>query len=298
MTSPGHAPATHDPHHRPTLLIAGLGLLGGSIALAARRRGLAGHIIGVGRRDLSPAVDAGVIDEASADLATAAPRADIIILCTPVDIIRRQLAVVREAARPDALVTDVGSTKRRIAQQAAEVFGNGVPAFVGSHPMVGGHQTGWEAATADLFRGGVVYVTPREAHDLDPAARIGHFWQGLGARLVYIHPDRHDQLCGLLSHLPHLAAVALTRQLQQSREDVNLLRVLAGNGLRDTTRIAMGSADVWREIFAHNSDTVAAQARALATALNTMADELDASRMDEFQKLLAETSDFRHRLQL
>lgn len=254
------------------LTIVGLGLLGGSIALAARARGLFQHITAVGRRDLSPAVKAGIIDEFGNDLAAACADADMVILCTPVDTILEQLPLVMAAAKPGAIVTDVGSTKERLVARAHGLAS--AARYVGSHPMVGSHLTGWEHAREDLIAQGITYVTLTESCDAEAAAETGRFWAALGARIVYIHPQRHDQVCALLSHAPHMAAVAVVELLGRSREDINMVGLLAGTGLRDTTRIAMGSADVWTEIARHNGENIATLLENLGGILHEMAEKI------------------------
>lgn len=253
------------------LAVVGLGLLGGSVALAARARGVAAQIIAIDPRgkDLSPAVREGVVNSYTSDLARGLADADLVLLAGPVETIRLQLPGVLGAVAPGAIVTDVGSTKRVLVEEAAQHDRH--RNFVGSHPMVGGHHTGWQHARADLMEGGVVYVTPFGSTDLDRAARVGHFWEALGMRLVFTHPARHDFLCALLSHLPHLTAATLMDRIATSREDVNLVRQLCGRGLLDTTRIAMGSADVWEQICRHNSDNIATLLDGLAEDVQRLA---------------------------
>lgn len=250
----------------------GLGLLGGSIALAARARGLFQEIVAVGRRDLSPAVEAGLIDSFGSDLAAACANADMVILCTPVDTILEQLPVVMASAKPGAIITDVGSTKERLVEHARGIAS--AARYVGSHPMVGSHLTGWEHAREDLIAQGITYVTMTENCDPEAAAETGRFWAALGARIVYIHPRRHDQVCALLSHVPHMAAVGVVELLGRSREDINIVSLLAGTGLRDTTRIAMGSADVWTEIARHNGGNIAALLDDLGGILHGLAEKI------------------------
>lgn len=254
------------------LAIVGLGILGGSIALAARERGLAARITAVGRRDYPEAKEAGLIDVYTRDLAAAAAEADLMVLCTPVEKIEEQLETVMPAVRSGALVTDVGSTKLRLVEAAERIPGEG--SFVGSHPMVGSHLTGWENADGALFARGITYVTATEKTDLEAVARVGAFWEALGARTVYIHPHRHDFLCALLSHVPHMAAVALMQLIADTHEDPEALRVFAGTGLRDATRIAMGSPDVWAEICGHNRREVAKQLDHLAAIIQKQASDI------------------------
>ncbi len=275
------------------LAIAGLGLLGGSIALAARERGLARQIVAVGRRDYPDAVEAGLIDSYTQDLAGAASEADLLVLCTPVEKILEQIPVAMEAAKQGGIVTDVGSTKRRLVEAAERVTSRGT--FVGSHPMVGSHLTGWRHAEVDFFQRGITYVTATEKTDLCAAASLGAFWEALGARTVYVHPRRHDHLCAMLSHVPHMAAVSLIQLLAESREDPALLRVLSGTGLRDTTRIAKGSADVWSEICHHNAAEVADQLSDLSRVIQEFSELIREGDGDLWERL-QQTAELRRKI--
>ncbi len=277
-----------------TLVIAGLGLLGGSVAMAARAAGLATHIIAVGRRDLTEAVEAGVVDEATRDLEGAVRRADFIILGAPVETIREQISLVMRNAPAGAIVTDVGSTKQRLVAEAEAVDSDAH--FVGSHPMVGSHLTGWKHGRPSLFENGIVYTTPTMKTDLLAAARVGRFWQALGAKSVFVDPRRHDYLCALLSHVPHLAAVTLVEHLRQSREDVNLIKYLAGNGLRDTTRIAAGSPQVWAEICEHNSEAIALLLERFSQLSGELARAVRARDAAALNRVLEDASSLRNKL--
>lgn len=236
--------------------------------MALRGNGLARRIVSVSRRPMDEAIEFGLVDAATDDLAAASREADLIVLCTPVEVIREQLPTVLRAARAGTLVTDVGSTKLRLVEFAESLEGGAN--FVGSHPMAGSHLTGWRAGSPTLFRGAVCHVTATECTDLAAVARVGALWRAVGARVVHLHPRRHDYLCALVSHLPHMTAVSLSETIRRSREDPALLRVVAGNGLRDTTRVAMGSGAVWSEIAAHNGENIANlldQVAATATGL-------------------------------
>ncbi|MCB2153881.1 prephenate dehydrogenase/arogenate dehydrogenase family protein [bacterium] len=241
------------------LLISGLGLIGGSVALAARRVGFADRIIAVGRNEerLRAAKDAGVIDEWSTDEATALPQAHWIVLCKPVELIVDEVEHVLSVARPGAIVTDAGSTKESIVSRAETHHHHHDAQFVGSHPMAGSDKSGWENARADLFDGATSFVTLTKKTHRRAAVRTGLFWEALGSRVVYASPQRHDQIVALISHVPHLVAVALIDQLHRSGEDPNLLRLLAGTGLRDTTRIAQGNPEMWEQICTQNALSIA-----------------------------------------
>lgn len=279
-----------------TLVIAGVGLLGGSIALAARGRGMVDRIIGVGRPlgSQHEAAQAGLIDEAGNDLPAAAAQADVVILCTPVERIVEDLPAVMAAAKPGALVTDVGSTKAAIVRAV-----HGLPTqahFVGSHPMAGSEKTGWRNASADLFVGAPALITPDQQSDPAAAARCAAFWSGLGARPQFLGPARHDELIALVSHAPHFVAVALAESLRRTAEDPDLLARLSGPGLRDTTRVAMGSPDIWLPIARHNAAATADALEETAMVLHEIAKairERDEERLDE---VLANARTFRKSL--
>lgn len=278
------------------LLIAGLGLLGGSVALAAREMHLARHITALARpgRNHDAAMEAGLIDRWGTDLAAEVARADFVLLAQPVESIVNALPEVLAAAGEDTVVTDVGSTKAAITTAAGKVTGKA--AFVGSHPMAGSHLTGWKNGRADLFQGRTTYITPTAETSLEATARVSHFWQALGSRVVLVDPERHDHLCALLSHVPHLAAVALVHLLDDSCEDPHFLKVLAGTGLRDTTRIAMGSADVWEEICVHNRQEIATKLRRYADLCGELAAMVE-TRGENLRPLLAEMAAFRRKLE-
>ena len=174
-----------------TLAIVGVGLIGGSIGLAAHRRGLAQHILGVGRNpvNLERARALGIIDEAILDAPAAYGRSDLIVFCTPVDQIAAQVLAAASYCRPGTLLTDAGSTKAAIVHAIDGKLPSGV-AFVGSHPLAGSEKTGPEHATADLFQGRLVVVTPTAHSDAKAIPRIAGFWRGLGAPSPPDDPDR------------------------------------------------------------------------------------------------------------
>lgn len=269
------------------LLVIGLGLLGGSAALAARERKIARTVTAIARpgRNHDEAVNQGIIDRWGTDLQEEVSRADMILLAQPVDAIVAILPPVLDAAQPHALITDVGSTKGTIVAAAHNHKPRGK--FIGSHPMAGSHLTGWKNSRGDLFDGATTYVTPTPASDKEATGRVTRFWQSLGSRPVIVDPTRHDHLCALLSHVPHLAAVALMELIEDSCEDPHFLRVVAGAGLRDTTRIAMGDSDIWREICQHNNEEISSKlerlgeiCKDLAVAVRSNNDGLVASLKD------------------
>jgi prephenate dehydrogenase len=235
-----------------TLTIVGVGLIGGSLAAAAKSRGVAKRIIGVGRNaaKLDGAISRGLLDEATADLAAAARQSDLIVFCTPVD---RVASGVREAAavcRCNTLITDAGSTKLEICQDLETGLPPGVE-FIGSHPLAGSEKNGYEHADANLFAKRVCVLTPHERTSRLGLQRLRSFWERLGARLVEMSPAAHDRAVAEISHFPHLAAAALAATLAPEHKE------LAARGFRDTTRIAAGDPDLWTSILMCNADYIA-----------------------------------------
>ena len=233
------------------ITVVGVGLLGGSIGLAAKAVDERIRVVGVGRRmsSLRRALDAGAIDEASLDPAAGSKGADVIILATPLPAYARHLERIADVVRRGTLVTDVGSTKRLVAGIAERILGKG-GAFVGSHPMAGGEQQGPEYARADLFVGATCIVTPTRHTPPAVVRRAERFWEMLGGVCVRMSPPAHDRAVARISHLPHLLASLLVHI--QKKGDLDL----AGTGWMDTTRIASGSPAMWREIITTNRQAV------------------------------------------
>lgn len=233
--------------HVPTLAVVGVGLIGGSVAAAARTRGVVGRVLGV---DAAPAVldralARGLIDEGVPDLASAAARADLVVIGAPVDRIARLVLAAASHCRPGTLLTDVGSTKGNIVEALRGRLPVGV-AFAGSHPLAGSEKQGPENADADLFQDRLVVLTPA-GPDESVLTRLASFWQALGAKTRVLDAADHDRALALTSHLPHLLAYALAGILPAD------LRDLTATGFRDTTRLASSAPDLWAPIFLANS---------------------------------------------
>jgi prephenate dehydrogenase len=249
------------------LTLVGLGLLGGSVAKAARADGLAREIVAVGRRreSLEAALDDGAVDRITTDIAEGVAGADMCVLATPVATLTELLPAVWRAAADDAVITDVGSTKAGIVRAAGALAEHRPLAFVGSHPMAGSERSGYGVARADLFRGATVVVTPTEGTPADAVKRVSGLWEALGGRVTFMDAATHDRAVAAISHLPHLVADALVDAVV--RLDPGFLD-LAARGFKDTTRIAASDPRVWREIFQENQ-------AALGEALGAFRDALD-----------------------
>lgn len=227
-----------------TVVIVGVGLIGGSLAAALRQRRVARTVIGVGRDAgrLEQARQAGLIDEIATDVGPAAARANVIVFCTPVDRVAEGVRLAAKSVRPGTLLTDAGSVKQPICDALADI-----PAFVGSHPIAGSHRQGFEAADPQLFEGRTCVLTPLPSASDSQVERLGRLWQAVGMRTVTMSASAHDQTLAMTSHLPHLVAAALAATLTEEN------RPFTGTGFRDTTRIAAGDPDLWSGILQQNA---------------------------------------------
>jgi len=277
------------------LAIVGVGLLGGSVAKAARAGRLARRLVGIGRDAgrLRPALEDGTLSAITTDLVEGVSTADFVLLAAPVLAIEGLLAEVGRAAPAGAVVTDVGSTKRNIVRAAERLFAGRPPAFVGSHPLAGSEQSGYRVARADLFQGATVVVTPTEATELAALKRTSEFWEALGARVTSLDPETHDRTVAAISHLPHLVACALVDGA--CRVEPAALE-LAARGFRDTTRIAAGDPDMWTEIFLANRDALSASVAAFREALGDLERVIAAGTTVELHAALARIKTMREGL--
>ena len=240
--------------------IIGVGLIGGSFALALKRAGLAGRVFGVGRgrANLERALELGVIDEIAGDAAAACANADLVLLATPVG---QMAAVMRDIAHvlpATAVITDGGSTKQDVVALARRHLAAHLPRFVPAHPIAGGEKSGAEAAHADLFDQRKVILTPLPETAADAAAQVAAAWRGCGAQVFELSPDLHDRIYAAVSHLPHLLAFALIDGFA-AKPHADLLFEFAGRGLTDTLRLAGGNPEMWRDIALANRDALLAE---------------------------------------
>ena len=251
------------------LAVIGVGLLGGSVAKAARAQGIAREVIGIGRDvgRLQAARDDGAIDRATSDLADGVRDADFVLFAAPVRTIEDLLSRAWDAIADDAIVTDVGSSKAAIVRAAESLARRRPLAFVGSHPMAGSEKSGYGVARADLFQGALVVVTPTETSQPGAVKSVTTFWEHLGARVTTLEPEAHDVAVASISHLPHLVACALVAAV--SREAPGALPI-AARGFRDTTRIAAGDPAMWQEIFLANRAPLAEALGAFHRALTEL----------------------------
>ena len=276
----------------PRVAVLGVGLIGGSIGLAARQR-LGAEVVGYGRTPatLERAVEIGALDRGATSVAEACDGADIIFCAGPVAALPGQAREALAACGPDAVVTDVGSTKGELV----DVLG-GDERFIGGHPLAGAETAGVENARADLFEGARWYLTPTERSSGLLYDRLQRTVAGLGARPQAIDPAAHDRLMATISHLPHVVANALVAEAAEelARDSERMPEV--GPSFRDTTRVAGSNPAIWADIFASNSDAVADVVEAVARRLGEAAELIRGGDRDAVAAWHAAAGEDRRRL--
>jgi prephenate dehydrogenase len=269
------------------MTVAGVGLIGGSLAAAARRAGLVGEVIGVGRSpgNLAVALDRGLVDRIATDDATAAD-ADLIVLATPVGTCAPLAARLRPHARAGAVLTDVGSVKATLVTALEAAWGDAAR-VVGAHPVAGSEASGAAAARADLFRDRLCVLTPTARTGSPARGLVRALWEGVGARVEEMPADVHDAILARVSHLPHVLAYALVRAVADRRADARRVLDYAGTGFLDATRIAASPPELWRDIALANRAAVLESLGELRIALDDLTRLIEADDAAGLERALA-----------
>ncbi len=238
--------------------IVGVGLIGGSVGLALKKRNLVEEVIGIGRRQesLNKALKLGAVDRATLDLEEGVKDVNLAIVATPVDIIPEMVERMASHLPQGAIITDVGSTKEQIVKEVDEILPEAV-SFVGGHPMAGSEKRGVEEARADLFEKSVCILTPGEKTSSEALDAVKWLWESMEATLLVMKPEEHDFLVAATSHLPHLVAIALVNLVGELRESDERILSLVASGFKDTTRIAASSPQMWQDICFTNKKNIA-----------------------------------------
>jgi prephenate dehydrogenase len=272
------------------ITIVGVGLLGGSIGLAARKLGLAREIAGYVRREktIAECEKAGAMDYAITDLLAAVSNADLVILCTPLAQMRPLAEQFLPALKRGAIVTDVGSVKAGVVRELESLVAKAGAHFVGSHPMAGGEKTGVAAARADLFKNAVCVVTPAKKSNVGAVRKLERFWKSLGSRVLKLPPEQHDLFVSRTSHLPHVLAATLAHLVLGPSQPKGQSQLCA-TGFRDTTRIASGSPEMWRDIALANRKHIARSVSAYISELQKFEKVLKSADAKAIEKNFAES---------
>lgn len=239
------------------VLVVGLGLIGGSFASGVKSRSLAKTVVGydINEQECRLGVELNVIDEYGTDLLSEAAKADFIMLAVPVKATEALLAQIFNVIKPTAIVSDVGSTKMNIIAAAGRVFGDLPHHFVPGHPIAGAEKSGVTAANKDLFDRHKVILTPLKTTDAESVKVVAYLWEALGAEVLEMTPERHDEVLAATSHLPHILAFSLVDTLAHEEQNKDIFRYAAG-GFRDFTRIAASDPVMWHDICHANRDAI------------------------------------------
>lgn len=279
------------------LVIIGTGLIGGSFALALRKTGAAGHIVGVGRgrENLELARKMGAIDEIATDIPGALKGADLVLLAMPVGQTGRIMAQMEPHLDPRTVLTDAGSTKQDVLAVAYAYLSGHLANFVPAHPIAGAEQSGVKAANADLYRNKNVVITPLPQTDGRAVKLVTDVWEECGAKVSRMSPEEHDEVLATISHLPHVLAYALMHQVAHSANAEQLLKY-AGTGFRDFTRIAGSSPEMWRDICLANRESLLRQMDQYQNQLAKMRDLLANGDSQMLEKIFAHAREARSRM--
>jgi prephenate dehydrogenase len=268
----------------PKITLVGVGLLGGSVGLAVKQRGVAGRVTGYVRRaeSVGECLATGAVDEATQDLEAAVTGASLVILCTPVGDMEELAGQLKPHLAADAVITDVGSVKASVVRAVEGVL----PRFVGSHPLCGSEKAGVAHAHGDLFEGAACALTPTGQSDATAVEMVSGFWTALGGKVVSLTAEDHDAIVARTSHLPHVVASALVNAvLARPRAGES---IFLGTGFRDTTRLASGSPSMWRDIALTNAEAIARSIDELQAELEQLKTALGAKDAEVLEKFFAE----------
>lgn len=273
------------------LAVFGVGLIGGSFALALKKAGAVGEVVGVGRSlaNLGEAYRLGIIDEALTKPAEAVAGADLVLLAVPAGQMAAVMAAIAPHLAPDTVVTDTGSTKQDVLAHARAHLPDHLSHFVPAHPIAGAEKSGAAAAGADLYHGRNVVVTPLTENDPAAVGKVKGAWAACGAVVREMTPRGHDEVFAAVSHLPHLLAFALVDDIA-SKPNADELFSYAASGFRDFTRIAGSSPEMWRDISLANRDALLKELDAYRAQLDRLHAALEAGDAAALEQVFTRAS--------
>lgn len=276
--------------HFKKVIVFGVGLIGGSFALALRKANAVGEVVGFGRSvaTLEQARQLGLIDRIGKEIADEVKDADLILLATPVAQMTEILQRIVPHLGAHVLITDGGSTKCDVAAAARKQLGSKVSQFIPAHPIAGAEQSGPAAARPDLYQGKRVVLTPLSENAEADVERIRSAWETCGANVSELTPEQHDEVFAAVSHLPHLLSFALVHDIAQ-RRNKELLLSFAASGFRDFTRIAASSPEMWRDICLANRDALMRELLQYANELHGLYQALEQRDADKLESVFSES---------
>ncbi len=272
--------------------IIGVGLIGGSLGLALKEKRIAKRIIGVGRREesLKIALEKKEVDEVTTDLASGVKDADLVVIATPLELTVETFKKIIPHLKKRCVATDVGSVKGSILKRIDH------PLFIGGHPLAGSEKRGPQSARADLFKEATIVLTPVEKTDEKALALVKSMWQDLGAKVLFLPPEVHDELVAFTSHLPHILATSLTNLIAALAEKEEKVLSLMGEGFRDTTRIAASPPNMWQEICLANREEISKAIKRFKEILSEMEEALSKEEKDKLLHKFEKAKETRDKL--
>ena len=276
--------------------IIGLGLMGGSLGLAIKRKGLAQVVAGFARRTETRelALELGIVDQVFEHPGDAVQAADLAVFCTSVSSIPELIGTCRNRLAAEGVMTDVGSCKAEIVNRVEAFFPRGKVPFIGSHPIAGSERQGIEAASATLYQDALVALTPTRRTAPAARAQIMRLWQGLDARVQTLSPQAHDRLLAKTSHVPHLVAALLAACV--GRTQPGRVGQFCGAGFFDTTRIAEGDPQLWRDIVRANQPAIQNELKAFSSEAEHLLNIFKSGDLEMLAKFLQTSRDRRRAL--
>jgi len=278
------------------LCVIGVGLIGGSVARAARAKELCRAIVGVDADadNLRRALECGVIDAGFSTISQGAANADLVMIATPVGTFDAVFGALKAVWSSRTVVTDAGSTKCNVIESARRVFGDVPDNFVPGHPIAGAERSGVDASTADLYQGKRVILTPLKNTSPEAVRRVESFWQSMGAKVSEMEPAHHDEVLAATSHLPHVLAFTLTYMLGKKDEQQEIFRYAAG-GFRDFSRIASSDPKMWLDICLANRREIVSLIHQFREELSVAAGLISSGAADELYALFSDARNARQR---
>ena len=278
------------------LAVIGVGLIGGSLARALREAGEVREIVGCGRsrENLEKAVELGVVDRYTHDVAEAVEGADLVFVGVPLGAMKGVFQAMRGHLAEEAVITDGGSAKGSVVKDAREAFGEVPAGFVPGHPIAGTERNGVEASFATLYRNRRVILTPVEETDPGAVARVRAMWEACGAEVTEMPVEHHDEVLAATSHLPHMLAFGLVDALARMKENDEIFRYAAG-GFRDFTRIASSNPVMWRDICVANAPALSKMLAAFAEEMADLAETIAAGNGDHLLEIFERAKSARDR---
>lgn len=280
------------------IAIIGVGMIGGSFALALKGKGVVGEVVGYGRsrERLETAQDLGVIDRFSCDLAEAVGGADLIFLAAPINASKTLLKALASLVGPEVIITDAGSVKQEIIAAAQQSLEEGFPMFVPGHPIAGKEKSGVTAADGNLFVDHRVVLTPVEETNRHATQRVRRLWETVGADVVEMDAVGHDRLLAMTSHLPHAVAFALVALLGEQQNAEEFFPLAAG-GFYDLTRVASSDPAMWRDIFLNNKEPVLAGIDGYITVFERIRELIRSGNGTELETIFEHARETRAKIQ-